>query len=127
MRKLIFIFLVTVFMIFTGKLSAQSISNKSWKAYIENPINDSVLLHIYGDSSSVTTLQGTVMLRLRCKVQHDTLRIEDQADDARGCPDAEGLYKIKPEENGFSLTLIDDTCEGRVAALTNRIWTEAKK
>ncbi|MFN8289685.1 MAG: hypothetical protein U0U70_05490 [Chitinophagaceae bacterium] len=127
MRNFLFPVLLAALLTLAGRTAAQSVTNKSWKTYIENPVNDSVILHMYGDSSTVTSLQGDVFLRVRCHVQHDTLRIEDQADDARGCPASVGLYKIKTEENSFSLTLIDDSCEGRVAALTNRKWMEIRK
>lgn len=127
MRKLLFTGILFLTVAVSSTLQAQSISNRSWKSYIDDPINDSIILHIYGDSSTVTNLQGAVFLRIECTIQHDTLKVVDKRDDDRGCPDSVGLYKIQQEENSFTLILIDDTCDGRATALTNRKWLAMMK
>jgi len=109
------------------QLHAQSINNNTWKTYIADPINDTAIFHIYSDSSFITNGKGDFMVRNQCKVSGDTLTILDYGTEQQSCPGAKGIYKIKLNGNSFTATLIDDSCEGRVRALTNRIWMRAKR
>jgi hypothetical protein len=109
------------------QLRAQSITNKSWKTYIDAPINDTAILNIHADSSSITNTRGQVMVRHHCKVSGDTLTIEDLGTEEQGCPGIKGSYKINFIDNGFTLIMINDACTGRSQALAGRKWTEAIK
>lgn len=109
------------------QLQAQSISNKSWKTYIDSPINDTAFFNIYEDSSSITNAQGQVMVRHRCKITGDTLTIEDFGFEEQGCSGVKGSYKINLAANAFTLALINDECAGRAQALVGRKWIEVKK
>ena len=106
-------------------LHAQSIINKSWKTYIADPINDTAILHIYADSSVITNSKGNVMVRNHCKITGDTLSIVDYGTEEQGCPDMKGKYRISVTGDSFTLTLINDECDGRSQALAGRKWTEA--
>jgi hypothetical protein len=109
------------------QLRAQSINNKSWKTYIDAPINDSAIFNIYADSSLITNLKGEVMVRNQCKIIGDTLTIIDFSTDEQGCPGITGSYKINFTNDSFTLTLISDACAGRSQALAGRKWIEAIK
>lgn len=108
------------------RAEAQSINNRSWKAYVDGAISDTVVLHIYGDSSTVTGSGGEVKIRLHCKVEGDTLSIMDANHTDMSCENITGIYKISLKDDTFILGLISDDCEGRSFALKNRKWTEAK-
>lgn len=77
-------------------VQAQSINNKNWKAWIGEPIND-------------------------------TLTLTDQSTGEYSCPDATGKYKINLSGDSFTLTLIEDPCEGRAQALNGLKWIKASK
>jgi len=106
-------------------LHAQSIINKTWKTYIADPINDTAIFHIYADSSLITNLKGDVMVRNHCKITGDTLTIVDYGTEEQGCPDIKGRYRIAVTGDSFTLTLINDECDGRSQALAGRKWTDA--
>ena|SRR5688572_1348546 len=108
-------------------INAQSIGNRSWKTYISQPINDTVTLHLYSGSSHLMNSQGEIKVRSHCKINGDTMTILDYGTEQMGCPDMKGVYKINLSGNSFTLTLIEDPCEGRAGALINRKWTEASK
>ena len=61
----------------TSHLHAQSINNRNWKAYIADPINDTLVLHIHSDSSFVTNSKGEVMIKTNCIIAGDTLTLSD--------------------------------------------------
>lgn len=127
MRKFtVTIFSVVMISTFIGA-NAQSINNRSWKSYIDNPINDTVTFHFRSDSSYVTDSHGDIKVRTSCTVSGDTLAIEDYGTEAMGCPGRKGVYKVKLDGNSFVLELIDDPCDGRAQALHNRKWIEAKR
>jgi len=108
-------------------LSAQSIDNRNWKAYFADPINDTLTLHVHSDSSFVTNSRGEVMLRTNCMLSNDTLTLADYSEGEHSCPDAKGKYKINLSGKSFTLSLIDDPCEGRAQALNGVKWSEAGK
>src|SRR5689334_14759544 len=116
MKKLI---LLTglVFFFSVLSLNAQSIDNKSWKTFLDAPINDTVTFHIQSDSSFVTNSNGDVVIRIRCTIAGNTLTIVNQDAEQHGCPDQKGKYKIDLKEDSFTLTLIEDACEERAHAL----------
>ena len=125
MKKII---LFAGFFFFASIIShAQSINNRNWKAYISDPVNDTATFHIQSDSSFVTNSKGEVMVRNKCMFTGDTLTIVDQGTEEQGCPDMKGKYKINLNGNSFTLTLIDDPCDGRAHALEGRKWVESAK
>lgn len=127
MKKLILFTAFFCLALLMGQLHAQSINNKSWKTYMDAPINDTAILNIYTDSSSITNSQGQVMVRHQCKISGDTLTIQDLGTEEQGCSGIKGIYKINLTENGFTLALISDACSGRSQALAGRKWTEIAK
>jgi hypothetical protein len=127
MKKLILSVVFFCVALILCQLHAQSIANKSWKTYIDAPINDTVILNMYIDSSSITNTKGQVMVRHHCKISGDTLTIEDTGTEEQGCTGIKGSYKINYIDNGFTLTLISDECDGRSQALADRKWIEAIK
>jgi len=121
--------LLTGIVLFASVLSlhAQSIDNKSWKAYLDAPINDTVTFHIQSDSSFVTDSNGDVVIRTRCMIADDTLTIVNQDAEQSGCPDQKGKYKISLTGDSFILALIEDACEGRAHALQGVKWRQVAK
>jgi hypothetical protein len=108
-------------------LQAQSINNKNWKAYIAEPFNDTLTLHIQTDSSFVTLSNGEVLVRSACKITGDIITIADYSTGQYSCPDMTGKYKINLSGDSFTLTLIEDPCEGRGQALNGLKWIKASK
>ena len=109
------------------KINAQSIDNRKWKSFVGDPVNDTLTFHIRSDSSYVTDGRGNVMIRSHCKIAGDTLMIEDYGSEPRNCIGRQGLYKIRLNGNSFTLASIQDPCDGRLQALDNRTWMEAKR
>ena len=108
-------------------LQAQSINNKTWKAYFAEPFNDTLTFHIKSDSSFVTLSTGEVLVQTSCKMTGDTLTLTDYSTGQYSCPDATGKYKINLSGDSFTLTLIEDPCEGRAQALNGVKWIKASK
>lgn len=126
MKKLFLLASVVCSILMTSTVSAQSINKRDWKAYFADPINDTLTLHIRADSSFVTTSKGDVMLRTNCIITGDTLTLSDYNDSEHACPE-KGKYKINLNGKSFTLTLIDDPCDGRAQALNGVKWTEVGK
>jgi len=126
MKKMILFgaFLCLGFM--SSQIHAQSINNRDWIAAFGNPINDSLTLHVRSDSTLVTNSHGDVIVHTSFTIKGDTLTILDQGSGEHECPDAKGTYKINLAGNTFTLTLIDDACEGRGQALNGVKWAEVK-
>jgi len=126
MKKIILItglfLLVSVF-----HLQAQSINNKNWKAYMAEPFNDTLTLHIQSDSSFVTLSNGEVLVRSVCKITGDVVTITDYSTGQYSCPDMTGKYKINLSGDSLTLTLLEDPCEGRNQALNGLKWIKASK
>src|ERR1022692_3645562 len=108
-------------------LHAQSINNRNWKTFIADPLNDTLTFHIQADSSFVTNSSGATILRTNCMISGDTLILSDYGTGDYSCPDMKGVYKIYPNGRSFTLTLINDACEGRTHALDGIKWTESRQ
>ena len=127
MKKMILLAGVFCFTLVASHVCAQSINNRNWKAFFADPINDTLTLHVHSDSSFVTDSKGEVMLRTNCILKADTLTLSDYGEGEHTCPDAKGKYKISLNGKSFTLSLIDDPCEGRAHALNGVKWTEVGK
>jgi hypothetical protein len=127
MKKMILLAGAFCFTAIASQAYAQSINNRNWKAYFADPINDSLTLHVHADSSFVTDSKGEVMVRTNCILSADTLTLADYSEGEHSCPDAKGKYKINLSGKTFTLSLIDDACEGRARALDGVKWTEVGK
>jgi len=108
-------------------IEAQSIINKNWKAYFAEPFNDTLTLHIRTDSSFVTLSNGEVLVQSTCKITGDIVTLTDYSTGQYSCPDVTGKYKINLSGDSFTLTLIEDLCEGRGQALNGVKWVRASK
>jgi len=108
-------------------LHAQSINNSNWKAFFGDPFNDTLTIHIHGDSSFVTKSSGEVLVRSNYTIAGDTLTLSDYAGGEYTCPGMIGKYKTNLSGDNLVLTLIDDPCEGRAHALDGIKWTKASK
>ena len=106
-------------------IEAQSIINKNWKAYFAEPFNDTLTLHIRTDSSFVTLSNGEVLVQSTCKITGDIVTLTDYSTGQYSCPDVTGKYKINLSGDSFTLTLIEDSCEGRGQALNGVKWVRA--
>jgi hypothetical protein len=110
-----------------SQLHAQSINNKNWKAFFSEPFNDTLTLHLHGDSSFVTLSNGEVLVQSKCTITDETVTISDYSTGQYSCPDMTGKYKINLKGDFLTLTLIEDACEGRAQALDGVKWTKASK
>lgn len=118
-------------LLFTGILSTNaqskipSLKNTNWKLFIPD-LNDSITLHIKTDSSCVTTGTGDTVLKSVCKVWSDTLSFTDY-DGQYACPSGTGKYKISLSDDitTMTLTLIEDPCDNRSAAINKNKWVRA--
>ena len=108
-------------------LHAQSINNSNWKAFFGDPFNDTLTIHIHGDSSFVTKSDGEVLVRSTYTIAGDTITISDYGAGEYTCTDAKGKYKINLNGDSLILTLIDDPCEGRATSLSGIKWIRALK
>jgi len=108
-------------------LQAQSINNKNWKAWLAEPFNDTLIFHIQSDSSFVTLSNGEVLVRTNCKITGDILTLADYSTGQYSCPDMTGKYKISLSGDSFTLTLIEDPCEGRGQSLNGLKWIKGPK
>jgi hypothetical protein len=121
------LFLAFSFLLIAALLTradAQSLVNTNWKAYIGEPVNDTLVLHIKADSSSVTDRTGTAVVRSVCKISGDTLSLTD-FDGEYACPSMTGKYKVAQTGEQLVFTLIDDPCDGRAGALPATKWMKA--
>ncbi|HVU96287.1 MAG TPA: hypothetical protein VHE34_13745 [Puia sp.] len=107
-----------------SQADAQSLVNTNWKAYIGEPVNDTLVLHIKTDSSFVTDRSGAAVVRSVCKIKGDTLSLDD-VDGQFACPSMVGRYKVAQTAEQLVFTLIDDPCDGRAGALPATKWMRA--
>jgi hypothetical protein len=107
-----------------SRADAQSLVNTNWKAFIADPVNDTLVLHIKTDTSFVTNATGAVVVRSVCKLSGDTLSLTDY-DGEYACPSMTGRYKMSQADDLLKFVLIDDPCDGRAGALPNTKWRKA--
>jgi hypothetical protein len=103
------------------QVRAQSFVNTNWSAYLGDPLNDTLVLHIRSDSSFVTDPTGTVLVHSVCKISGDTLSFTD-VDGQYSCPNMTGKYKASQTGGTLSFTLIEDPCDGRAGSFSNMKW-----
>jgi hypothetical protein len=107
-----------------SQVKAQSLTNTNWKAYVGDPLYDTLTLHIKTDSSFVTGSNGSVAVRSLCKISRDTVSFSDY-DGQYACPNTTGRYTFALSGDLLNFTLIDDPCEGRASAVTTAKWRKA--
>lgn len=127
MKKIILLTGLFFFTSATFHIQAQSINNKNWKAFFAEPFNDTLILHIKSDSSFVTLRTGEVLVQSKCTISGDTLALTDYSTGEYSCPDVTGKYKINTSGDSFTLTLIEDPCDGRAQALNGIKWIKASR
>jgi len=127
MKKIILVPALLFLMSMLCDLDAQSINNKNWKAFFAEPFNDTLTLHLRGDSSFVTLSNGEVLVQSKCTITDETVTLSDYSTSQYSCPDMTGKYKINLKGDILILTLIEDPCEGRAQALNGIKWTKASK
>ena len=124
MKKVIFF---TCFLCLTSTvfLHAQSLDNTNWKAFFASPVNDTLTIHIKGDSSFVTNSSGEILVHSNYTIAGDTLTLSDYGNGEYVCPDANGRYTINLKGDNLIFTLIEDTCDGRANSLNGITWIKA--
>jgi hypothetical protein len=127
MKKILFFAALFCSPCILSHLYAQSIQNTDWKAFIADPLNDTLIIHIRTDSSFVTNRNGEVLVRSSYTIAGDTLTILDYGTGDYVCPDMKGRYKFIRSGDNLAFTLIDDPCEGRAQTLNGSKWTKALK
>ena len=127
MKKIILVPALLFLMSMLCDLDAQSINNKNWKAFFAEPFNDTLTLHLRGDSSFVTLSNGEVLVQSKCTITDETVTLSDYSTSQYSCPDMTGKYKINLKGDILILTVIEDPCEGRAQALNGIKWTKASK
>ena len=121
MKHLLFLLLSVTAAAVGSRAEAQSLVNTNWKAYVAEPIYDTIVWHIRTDSSFVTITNGTVVVRSTITVVKDTLSVSD-FDGQYSCPNTTGKYRFSLEGDMLHFTLVEDPCEGRAAAITTGKW-----
>jgi hypothetical protein len=127
MKKIILLSASLFLISMLSQLNAQSINNKNWKAFFSEPFNDTLTLHLRGDSSFVSLSNGEVLVQSKCTITNETLTLTDYSTGQYSCPDMTGKYKISLKGDILTFTLIEDACEGRAQALNGVKWTKASK
>jgi hypothetical protein len=127
MKKIILLATLFCSSCILSQLCAQSIQNTDWKAFVADPLNDTLTIHIRSDSSFVTNSKGEVLVRSSYTIAGDTLTILDYGTGDYVCPDMKGRYKFIRSGDNLAFTLIDDPCEGRAQTLNGSKWTKALK
>ena len=127
MKKIILLAALFCFPCMLSHLYAQSIQNTNWKAFIADPLNDTLTIHIRTDSSFVTNSKGDVLVRSNYTIVSDTLTISDYGTGDYVCPDMKGSYKFVRSGDNLIFTLIDDPCEGRAQTLNGSKWIKGLK
>ena len=108
-------------------LDAQTINNTNWKTFFGDPFNDTLTIHIHGDSSFVTNSKNEVLVRSSYTLSADTITISDYGGGEYTCPDAKGKYKISLSGDSLIFILIEDPCDGRAQSLNGIKWIKASK
>lgn len=124
MKHLLFAFLFFFAAALLSRADAQSLLNTNWRAYIADPVNDTLVLHIKADTSFVTDRSGSTVVRSIYKISGDTLSMTD-LDGAYACPSMTGKYKVAQTGDQLVFTLVDDPCDGRAGALPATKWMKA--
>lgn len=104
-----------------SRLQAQSLTNTHWKAYVGDPVLDTLTLHIKADSSFVTATNGSIVVSSLCKVVKDTIWLSD-FDGQYACPNMTGKYVYTVAADVLSFTLVEDPCDGRAGTLSTTKW-----
>jgi hypothetical protein len=105
-----------------------SLTNTSWKTYVGDPLNDTVIIHYsvdaynaYSQKTKDTLVSGSY------KVAGDTLTIHDVSGE-HSCPsDMVGKYHLVINGDTMKQELINDECDGRGAVLKELSWQRAKE
>ena len=124
MKHLLFALAIFLVAALLSRADAQSLVNSNWKAYIGDPVNDTLVLHIKADTSFVTDHSGSPVVRSIYKFSGDTLSMTD-FDGEFACPSMTGKYKVAQTGDQLVFTLIDDPCDGRAGALPATKWMKA--
>ena len=106
-------------------LHAQSIDNTGWKSFFADELNDTLTIHVHGDSSFVTNSHGEVLVRSNYTIEGETFTISDYGTGEYVCPGTKGKYKIMVTDDSLTFTLVDDPCEGRANSINGRKWIRA--
>jgi hypothetical protein len=121
MKHLFLLLMLFVMVATLSQVRAQSLVNTNWNAYLGDPLNDTMVLHIKSDSSFVTDHTGTVLVRSVCKISGDTISLSD-IDGQYACPNMTGKYKVAQASGVLSFILINDPCDDRAGTLSNTKW-----
>jgi hypothetical protein len=101
-------------------LKAQTVANTSWSGYYADPINDTITIHYFKDSSIVTSKKGDTLVYSKNVLGRDTIKITDVGG-MYPCP-SEGVYTYTIKDNVLHLKAVSDECEGRTV-IQDIVWT----
>ena len=123
MKKIIFIFLVSIVSI---TVHAQ-LKNTKWKGTIHSDTNIDAVFDYGNDSLKVTnTADNSNVETMTYTVKDNELTLQKvygQSDcDATGT----GKYKFEIKDDVLILTLVSDACNDRSSALNNSKWAKVK-
>lgn len=110
--KQILCIIFTLLAISCTQLYAQNITNTTWKTFVGEPMNDTIILKFRTDSAFLTTSKGDI-INSYIKVLKDTLNIRDISGQY-ACPETlEGKYTYSIDSNVLTIKLLNDECNGR--------------
>ena len=98
-----------------------SLKNTTWKGYIGDPLNDTLIWKFGIDTVLAQSRTGDTFVTTNFSTVQDTLTISDVSGEY-SCPNETARYKFAITGDTMSLTLIEDNCQGRAAALNGTKW-----
>jgi hypothetical protein len=112
-KKNLFLFLV---LISTGNAKAQY-QNTSWKGIYKIPDPTEMILQFKQDTLLLNNFaDGSTVEAMNYKMNGDTL-ILTKISGISPCYDEKGIYKLSIKNDQLFMTLIEDNCDARAAAL----------
>lgn len=99
------------------------LANTSWKAYIGDPLNDTLTWRYATDSLFALSRTGDALVISRFSAANGNLTIDDVGGTYQ-CPNQTGKYKFAITGDMLTITLVEDACEGRASVLNNSKWTK---
>ena len=109
----------------TSHSYSQPIRNTQWKAFIP-ALSDTIKLTFLNDSCQVKNGVGDVLVRSVFSISGDKITVKDYEGQI-ACLSVEGQYSYHQKDSTVVFSVLQDLCNGRVAAFDGVIWTNVKK
>lgn len=123
MKKLVFIFLVSV-----GTITAHAqLSNTKWKGIIHSDNDINVVFNYTKDSLKVTNIADNSNVEtMTYTLKKNVLTLQKVYGQSECDTAGNGKYKFEIKDNSLYLTLVADDCKDRYSALADSKWVKIK-